>query len=255
MDGTLLNSQHQVSHQFFELFEELNEKGVVFVAASGRQHNSIVEKLNSIVDRIYIIAENGGIVKHRDQELLATAFPPELVLEPIELLNAYPDINTILCTRENAYVRSDRKHFKKFVDEYYTSTTYIDSLTDCSEELLKIALYHTEGSEKNIYPKVKQFEDRLQVKVSGPNWVDLSHMNCNKGYALKMLQNQLGISKEQTIAFGDYNNDIEMFEQSKYSIAMANAHPTILDLATHQTLSNDELGVETMLRKIIADLS
>ena len=255
MDGTLLNSQHQVSDEFFELFKELNTRGIVFVAASGRQYNSIIEKLKPIFDHLYVIAENGGVIKKNHKELLATAFPPELLLEPMELLEAFPDINPVLCTRENAYIRSDRKHFKKYVDEFYTSTTYIDSLKDCPEEILKIALYHVEGSEEHIYPKVKHFEDRLQVKVSGPNWVDLSHLNCNKGYALKRLQDHLGITKDQTLVFGDYNNDLEMFQEAKYAIAMENSHPKILEAATHITQSNNNLGVERVLRKIIADLT
>lgn len=255
MDGTLLNSEHQVSDQFFELFEELKSRGVLFVAASGRQYDSIVEKLQPIFDHIYFIAENGGMIKKNDQELLSIAFPKELVAEPIELLERHTDINTVLCTRKSAYIRSDQKHFKKFVDEYYTSTNYIDNLMDCPEEIIKIALYHADGSEKNIYPKVKQFENRLQVKISGPNWVDLSHLNCNKGYALQKLQEHLGISKEQTMVFGDYNNDLEMFAQARYSIAMENSHPNVLKVATHQTSSNNNFGVEKVLEKLIRDHS
>ena len=37
MDGTLLNSSHEVSDRFFELFERLSARGILFVAASGRQ--------------------------------------------------------------------------------------------------------------------------------------------------------------------------------------------------------------------------
>ena len=48
MDGTLLNSKHEVSPRFFEIFEELKKKDIIFVAASGRQYNSMVAKLESI---------------------------------------------------------------------------------------------------------------------------------------------------------------------------------------------------------------
>jgi phosphomannomutase len=61
MDGTLLNSQGQVSSQFFNLFKELKKRNITFCAASGRQHNSIIDKLSTIKDDIYIIAENGGV--------------------------------------------------------------------------------------------------------------------------------------------------------------------------------------------------
>ena len=50
MDGTLLNSNHEVSEHFFELFEKLKAKNIQFVAASGRQYHSMVSKLQRIQD-------------------------------------------------------------------------------------------------------------------------------------------------------------------------------------------------------------
>ena len=37
MDGTLLNAQHQLSNNFYPIFNQLKQKGVLFAAASGRQ--------------------------------------------------------------------------------------------------------------------------------------------------------------------------------------------------------------------------
>ena len=48
MDGTLLNSKHEVSTRFFQAFEQLKEQNIRFVAASGRPYYSIVGKLDSI---------------------------------------------------------------------------------------------------------------------------------------------------------------------------------------------------------------
>jgi hydroxymethylpyrimidine pyrophosphatase-like HAD family hydrolase len=52
MDGTLLNSKGEVSKRFFELFKELQKRKITFCAASGRQHNSIVSKLDAIKDEL-----------------------------------------------------------------------------------------------------------------------------------------------------------------------------------------------------------
>ena len=53
MDGTLLNSNHEVSNRFFDLFAELKKRNILFVAASGRQYNSILDKLSVI--KIFMI--------------------------------------------------------------------------------------------------------------------------------------------------------------------------------------------------------
>ncbi len=72
MDGTLLNSKHEVSDRFFEIFNELKQKNIQFVAASGRQYNSMLDKLSSIKDDIYFIAENGAYIRKNNSVLLTT---------------------------------------------------------------------------------------------------------------------------------------------------------------------------------------
>ena len=66
MDGTLLNSDHEISALFFEIFEELKKHDIRFVAASGRPYYSIIDKLGAIKNDIIIAAENGGIVVEKE---------------------------------------------------------------------------------------------------------------------------------------------------------------------------------------------
>jgi hydroxymethylpyrimidine pyrophosphatase-like HAD family hydrolase len=53
----------------------------------------------------------------------------------------------------------------------------------------------------------------------------------NKGNAIEKLQKSLNILPEQTMAFGDYLNDIEMLKNARYSYAMENAHPSVKEVA------------------------
>ena len=63
------------------------------------------------------------------------------------------------------------------------------------------------------------------------------------------LQNKLNILPEETMAFGDNENDVEMFAVSKYSIAVSNARKEVRDAAFYVTKSNDEAGVLNILKK------
>jgi hydroxymethylpyrimidine pyrophosphatase-like HAD family hydrolase len=92
----------------------------------------------------------------------------------------------------------------------------------------------------------------MQVIVSGEHWLDISHNNANKGYALNILQNQLGITKEETMVFGDYNNDLQMLALADFSFAMENAHKNVKKIAKFQTKSNNEQGVEIVLEQLIS---
>lgn len=252
MDGTLLNSNHEVSDRFFYLFEKLKKRNILFAAASGRQYNSIVDKLSPIKDHIIVIAENGGFAVQNSKELVSTPLSHTSKNEVLHLLEKVANVHPVLCGKKNAYLLGDSDRFVDKLREYYTEFEILDDLKSFDGEILKIAIYHFESSEKYIYPSVKHLEGRLKVKVSGENWVDISSPNAHKGFALEKIQQLNHISPAETLVFGDYNNDLEMMALADYSFAMANAHPNVIAAANYMTGSNDEGGVEMVLEKLLA---
>ena len=255
MDGTLLNSQHEVSPRFFHLYKALRAQGIHFVAASGRQYNSIVNKLQPIRDEIFVIAENGGLAMFGDREIVSTPLNGAIKNTVLDSLKISQEVHPVLCARNNAFVSGHSEDFLRVLREYYTEFEIIDDLYTFQEEVMKIAVYHFDSSEEFIYPLVAPFEESLMVKISGQHWVDISHPNAHKGYALQKIQNQLSIGPGETLVFGDYNNDLEMMALSDYSFAMANAHPKVLKAAKYQTVSNDQFGVESILESLLKSLS
>tara|TARA_R110002051_G_scaffold34256_3_gene76284 strand:+ start:824 stop:1621 length:798 start_codon:yes stop_codon:yes gene_type:complete len=251
MDGTLLNSDHQVSEQFFDIFKVLKSQGIIFVAASGRQYNSIIDKLAPIKDEIVVIAENGGFAKKQDTELLITPLASHYVQDILNTLSKVPNIHPVLCGKHEAYLTGKSDEFVSKLAEYYTKFNIIDDLSTYKSEVIKIAIYHFESSEQHIYPYVKHFEGDLKVKVSGENWLDISSMNANKGYALDKLMKTYNLKSDEVMVFGDYNNDLEMLAMVDYSFAMGNAHPNVKEVANYLTESNSNFGVEKVLDKLI----
>jgi len=238
MDGTLLNSNNQVSKEFFKLFADLKSHDVHFVAASGRQYYSIIEKLDVIKNDISVIAENGGLINYENQDILTTILPLKKVKKIIPLLRKIANATKSI----------------SILKEYYSKFKIVKDLTEIENDMIfKIAIYHFKSSENYIYPFVKHLENEIEVKISGEHWVDLSHFDANKGYALKILQDKLRVSKEETMVFGDYNNDIEMLECAHYSFAMSNAHKNVKAIANYKTKSNNDGGVEYILEQLIKD--
>lgn len=253
MDGTLLNSKSEVSGHFFELYEELKFHNVKFVAASGRQYSSIKEKLNSIAKEITIVAENGGYVKQGEAELESIYLSRENVELLLPSVKEAKELYTVLCGKKAAYIEQDQTKFVNILKEYYTQFTILDDFSQLpDDDIFKVAIYHFESSEKYIYPAVKHLENKFQIKISGENWVDISNPIANKGRAVKLLQDKYGISKNETMVFGDFNNDLEMIERGFFSYAMSNAHDNVKKAARFQTKSNNELGVEIILQDLIA---
>jgi hydroxymethylpyrimidine pyrophosphatase-like HAD family hydrolase len=97
-------------------------------------------------------------------------------------------------------------------------------------------------------------EQNFKVKVSANHWVDISENIANKGYAIKHIQKLYNINESETMVFGDYNNDIEMLKLGHYSYAMDNAHPNVKTIANYLTKSNNEKGVEIVIKQLIDSL-
>lgn len=252
MDGTLLNSKSEVSHKFFDIYDELKALDIHFVAASGRQYSSIYDKLKSISKDITIVAENGGFVKQGAEELDSVLLSKSNIELLLPILKNVEGLYPVLCGKQSAYIDQNNPEFVNILKEYYTEFQILDDLEQLPEDdFFKVAIYHFESSEEYIYPVVQHLEDSLKIKVSGKNWVDISDPEANKGRAVKLLQDKFGISKEETMVFADFNNDLEMIDQAYFSYAMANAHDNVKRAARFQTKSNDEAGVEVILQELI----
>jgi hypothetical protein len=252
MDGTLLNSKSEVSDRFFKVYEQLKKHSIKFIAASGRQYYSIVDRFEVIKDEITIVAENGAFAIHGDEELFTSELPAEYISKSINILRALDNVYIVLCGKNAAYIETKDEQFITMFKNYYSEYRLVDDLTKITNDtFFKIAAYHFDCSETHIYPAVKHLENKMQVIVSGEHWLDISHNNANKGFALNILQQKLGITKEETMVFGDYNNDLKMLELADFSYAMENAHPNVKTIAKFSTKSNNEQGVEIVLEQLI----
>ncbi len=256
MDGTLLNSKHEVSDLFFELFELLKANNIHFVAASGRQYHSILEKLAVIKEHITIVAENGAYIVKNEKELFVNAISQNDVENLLQLCNNIDGVHLVVCGKNKAYILNESEQFQNTIAEYYTEYKVLNSFDELPvDDFFKIALCHHQGSEEFIYPFVQHLENEWQIKISGKLWIDISQYSSHKGNAIAKIQEQYNITEAQTMAFGDYNNDLEMLEKAAFSYAMENAHPKVKEVAKYQTLTNDNNGVEKVLQKLIASIN
>ena len=81
--------------------------------------------------------------------------------------------------------------------------------------------------------------------------MDCMASEVNKGEAVKTLQESLGIAPEETMAFGDQLNDLEMIRQAYYSFAVANARPEVKAEARFEADSNMNDGVLKILKLLV----
>jgi Cof subfamily protein (haloacid dehalogenase superfamily) len=253
MDGTLLNSKHELSPDFFPIFNRMRSRDILFSAASGRQYQNLFKCFPGIQDEIVFIAENGSYVMYQGKELHLQQMDKDLTRDILQRAKKLPNVLTILCGKKGAYVDNDSPAFIERLSMYYEKYTIVDNLINVDDDqFLKIAICDLSGAEQNSYPHFSEYQDDLQIKVSGNVWLDLSHKLAHKGMALDVVQKKFGISREHTMVFGDYLNDVEMMGEAHFSFAMENAHPDVKKAARFMTLSNDNSGVLNVLEQVVS---
>ncbi|MGL4567851.1 MAG: HAD family hydrolase [Fusobacteriaceae bacterium] len=251
MDGTLLNDNHEIDGEFWELFNQMKKQDILFSVASGRQYYNLVEKFQDIQDEMIFIAENGTFVMHQGKELFSNCLLPQDVKYILKKLEGIENIGVVLCGKESAYITDTSPRFVEQVEKYYHRCKIVESFHDINEGILKVAVYDFLGSEENTYPHFIQDRERFQVVVSGKHWLDIMHTDSNKGEAIKKVLETLNITREETAAFGDYLNDLEMLKAVGHSYAMENAHDEIKKIARYITLSNNNSGVIHSIKEIL----
>jgi hydroxymethylpyrimidine pyrophosphatase-like HAD family hydrolase len=120
------------------------------------------------------------------------------------------------------------------------------------DQVLKIAVYDQTDAENGTLPALDRFRATHQVVVSSRHWIDVMNPGIDKGVAVRTLQESLGVTPDQTVAFGDYLNDVQMLDAATWSFAMADAHPDVAERARFTAPSNAEKGVVTVLERLLA---
>jgi len=96
-----------------------------------------------------------------------------------------------------------------------------------------------------------RFGDRLWVTKSLPKFLEFATLGVSKGSGMEFLSQRLGFAPEQTIAFGDGENDVELLEWAGYGIAVENAHERVKTVADWICPPASEEGVALVLDTLL----
>ena len=97
-----------------------------------------------------------------------------------------------------------------------------------------------------------RFHGRLFIAKSLPFFLEFAHPNVSKGSGLQFVADRLGFTAEQTVAFGDGENDLELVDWAGYAVAVENAHAVVKARADFVCPSADEEGVAQVIEAFLA---
>ncbi len=251
LDGTLVpEGSQEMDPEVFELIRELKKKGILFIAASGRQYANIRRLFKPVQDEIAYITENGSLSLCDGTVTRRGLIERDLGLSIIRAGRQYPDgCSCELSCESIVYLDSKDQQFLDYMrDVIHYDTEVVDDLTKITKPFLKIAMCDFHGTEKLLPYFKERFADQIEIVTAGKYWVDFIAPNANKGTGLLSILQARHISPENGVAFGDEQNDIPMLKAAGTSYALADSAPGIQQYADHVTDS-----VINVMRQILSE--
>ena len=265
MDGTLLDDDKNFPPGMEELLDLMDERGVTFAPASGRQVWTLIDMFPGCPG-MTVIGENGGIVMRDGVEVSSHPVDTPTVREVIRLVRDATsgpdgiDGGLVMCGKQFAYVERTDDRFVEGVMPYYHRTKRVEDQSaiidaievgEIDDAIVKLAVYVIGPVEPLAQATLANFADTHQYAISGANWADLQIRGVDKGSAVRDLQRFLGVERAQTAVFGDAGNDLSMMSEGDLSFAMANASADVVEAARFIAPSNNEAGVAQVLRALL----
>jgi HAD-superfamily hydrolase, subfamily IIB len=248
LDGTLLRKgKQELEDGTIELIEACIDKGILFVAASGRQYPNMERLFYPIKDKMAFICENGSLVVYKDEVIEKSSFEDILGKEIIQAIMKRQGCELLLSGAAVSYLQPKDETFAYRMQHIVKNNVQlVDNIMTVKDAYLKISVYEKDGIDNSADYWVKKFADRATVVTSGVAWLDILPLGVNKGSALEILRKRLKFSYDTAMAFGDQNNDIEMLRQVKYGYAMKHATEEAKRACQYNTATVEEVLKEVL---------
>jgi Cof subfamily protein (haloacid dehalogenase superfamily) len=255
LDQTLLNSDATLSSENLAAIRAAEAKGIFVTICSGRIFTMLEAYARALDIQGPVITTNGAaIVDGRTGELLSKhSIPREAAVKILDYARER-DYDYSALTGQVSFFSGNSLRIKRF--ERYNEIAeagglegmrleYFDgrSYADIENDVLKMLLYQIPEDD---FASVIAFLDKIPeicYTSSDEGLLDVMAAGTNKGTAVAEVRELLGLEKAQVCVFGDYINDLPMFNEAGLTVAMANAHEELKKQALYVTDTNDQAGV------------
>lgn len=256
VDGTLVkDSSREVYDEMIEVIRSLRDAGLHFVIASGRQYGSIRKMFEHTDRKLCYIAENGAHIIVNGENFSVTKMNRDYVEEIMaDLRGLYSEgCHVVASTANGCYLESKDEAFIHLIsEEYRNDVTLTEDILKADADIIKLAVYK-KGTIRSIGESflIPKWQDKVKVTMAGEEWVDFMDKSVDKGNALKKIQEYFHISREETMVFGDNNNDLGMILSAEESYAVENAVEELKAKAKHICPDYTKKGVCQVLRQLL----
>jgi HAD superfamily hydrolase (TIGR01484 family) len=230
-----------------DVIHRLLDKGIIFVACSGRQYRSERKLFAPVADRLLYITDGGTVVRTPKEILKVDTMPDEIWKGMLSMVHeSLPSCDYYIATPDRGFAEDGgSRMFHWLRDSYgYDIQEISDPRILENQQIIKFSVYHPNACEELCAPVfTPAWKDKVTLVSAGKEWMDATLQGSGKGPALDFLQKHLGIAPDETCVFGDNINDIEMYKGRDLWIPREEAQ----ELGEDEYYVGDLIGMDVLL--------
>ena len=264
LDGTLLRSDQRISPRTRDAIARAEDMGLMVVIATGRPPRWIAPVVEQLGERGLVVCANGATVYDPAQHRIVhrNDISPEVALSIVDdVEKEFPeailgveqgfDFGVDEAMRDSGSRFQDGSGFKfqDLIPDVVVAP--IRSFLDESVTKLIVRMPHPapEGTAARVQEVIGP--RALVTHSTNESFLEVSSPTAHKATTVELLLVEHGVAAGEVVAFGDMPNDLELIRWAGLGVAMANAHPRLIDAADLVTTSNDDDGVARVVEDVI----
>ena len=258
IDGTIFKKDYTASDRVKNTLKALVQDGIKVVLCTGRMYAATKFIAQELGLNTPVICYQGGIIKdfiNDDKTLLEINMDIDLARDVISVLKER-NIFFNLYINDNLIVEKDDRLIREYVDARNITYKVVGNCENIDLTGLNkvLAIDDDPILIENLQKEMaEKYKDKLYVVRSTTRFCEFSNPEATKGNAVRFLADMWGIKKEEIMACGDQDNDIEMLLAAGTKIAMGNATQELKNIADFITDTVDNDGVVKAVEKIIGE--
>lgn len=243
IDGTIINSHHQLTRKVRLALHQVAQAGVHVVMVSARFPPSVLDFASQIGLHEPVVTLNGAFVLDSQKQPLYRA-----VMDPADVLTILA-----LCRLYNleANLFIDFEWYVERIDDWIEQETAIlgftpsilPSLAAFADQTEKILIMGDPARVRQLYDDLNRQARHISAAFSKPSYCEITGSGITKVTGLSQVCQSLNVPASAVVAVGDNFNDIDMLRFAGLGVAMRNAPPQVQAVADRVIGSNDEDGV------------